>query len=131
MSVATARVQRSPRPASVEPTPRLRLVRPPEYVKARVPLTLGLIGLLAASLIVSLLLNTSMAAAAFETTALQKELSAVEQDNDELRTSLDAQSSPENLAAQARALGMVPATGTGWIRLSDSTVAGAPDPARP
>ncbi len=131
MSAATARQytspQRAPRPAPL--APRLRLVRAPEQVRTRVPFVLTCMGILIAALLAALLMNTSMAQAAFETTDAQRQLSQLVQDNDELQARLDEKSSPEQLAAQARALGMVPATGTGWIRLSDQTVSGAQEPA--
>lgn len=131
MSTATARQysspQRAPRPAPL--APRLRLVRAPQQVRTRVPFVLTCMGILIAALLTALLLNTSMAQAAFETTDTQRQLAQLVQDNEELQAQLDEKSSPEQLAAQARALGMVPATGTGWIRLSDQTVSGAQDPA--
>jgi hypothetical protein len=98
-------------------------------VRTRVPFVLICMGLLIAALLTALLLNTSMAQAAFETTDTQRQLSQLVQDNEELQAQLDEKSSPEQLAAQARALGMVPATGTGWVRLSDQTVSGAQSPA--
>lgn len=130
MSAAALRQQapqRAPRPAPL--APRLRLVRPPQQVRTRVPFVLTCMGILIAALLTALLLNTSMAQAAFETTAAQRQLAQLVQDNEDLQAQLDEKSSPEQLAAQARALGMVPATGTGWIRLSDQTVSAAPAPA--
>ncbi|MCL2090123.1 MAG: septum formation initiator family protein [Micrococcales bacterium] len=136
MSAATARQysspqrtsgQRAPRPAPL--APRLRLVRPPQQVRTRVPFVLTCMGILVTALLAALLLNTAMAQAAFETTDAQRQLARLVQDNEDLQARLDEKSSPEQLAAQARALGMVPATGTGWIRLSDQTVSGVQDPA--
>ena len=135
MSTATARVavpagRPSPSPLT-SPAPRLRLVRPPEQARLRVPFVLACMGLLAGALITALLLNASTAQAAFGTSARHAELSRLQQDGDDLQAKIDAASSPEQLANSARALGMVPATGTGWVRLSDGTVAGAPAPAAP
>lgn len=135
MSAATARVGAPvARPAAAPRTPsapRLRLVRPPEQARLRVPFVLACMGLLAGALVAALLLNTSMAQAAFATSSKQAALSRLEQDGDDLQAKIDAASSPERLAASARALGMVPASGTGWVRLADGTVAGAPAPAAP
>jgi len=105
-------------------------VRPPQQVRTRVPFVLMCMGILITALVTMLLLNTATAQAAFETTKSERELTRLVQDNDELAAQLDEKSSPEQLAAAARELGMVPATGTGWIRLSDQTVSGAPAPAR-
>ena len=131
MSAATARQspQRAPRTAPAPLAPRLRLVRPPQQVRTRVPFVLTCMGILIAALLTALLLNTSMAQAAFETTDAQRRLAQLAQDNEDLGAQLDEKSSPEQLAAQARALGMVPASGTGWIRLSDGTVSGDQAPA--
>jgi len=111
--------------------PRLRLVSPPEQVRTRVPFVLVCMGMLIGALLTALLLNTSMAQAAFETTDAQRQLARLNQDNKELQARLDQVSSPDELAARARELGMLPATGTGWIRLSDQTVAGTSAPAGP
>ena len=46
-----------------------------------------------------------------------------------LTAQLDAKASPAQLAAAATALGMVPTNGTGWLRLSDGSVQGVPEPA--
>ena len=133
MSAAAARIavpdgRPSPR---TPPPPRLRLVRPPEQPRLRVPFVLACMGLLAGALLTALLLTTSTAQAAFGTSARHAELSRLQQDGADLQAKIDAASSPEQLANSARALGMVPATGTGWVRLSDGTVAGAPAPAAP
>ncbi|MCL2850131.1 MAG: hypothetical protein FWE61_08830 [Micrococcales bacterium] len=130
-ATAAARVApaRAPRPAPLEP--RLRLVRPPQHVRTRVPFVVTCMGVLITALVVMLLLNTATAQAAFETSRTQRQLTGLLQDNDELAATLDEKASPEHLAAAARELGMVPATGTGWIRLSDQTVAGVQEPAPP
>ena len=47
----------------------------------------------------------------------------------DLPRSSTRKASPTQLAAAAAALGMVPTNGTGWLRLSDGSVQGAPEPA--
>lgn len=137
MSAATARAT-SPRPAprprpaapATPPAPRLRVVATPAQARTRVPFVLACMSVLAVALLAALLLNTSTAAQAFQRYTLNNQLARLQQDQAELQTQLDATSSPSNLAAAARAIGMVPANGTGWLRLSDGSVQGAPAPAK-
>jgi len=117
-----------PRPASA-PAPRLRVVRAPEHARTRVPFILACMAVLAGALLSALLLNTSMAASAYAKYDLSNELGRLNQDQQDLTAQLDAKASPTQLAAAAAALGMVPTNGTGWLRLSDGSVQGAPEPA--
>jgi len=100
------------------------VVRPPQQARTRVPFVLACMAVLAGALLCALLLNTTMASNAYESYRLTTELGQLDQDAKDLRADLDAKSSPAELAAAARALGMVPAGGTGWLRLSDGTVQG-------
>jgi hypothetical protein len=138
MSAATARATEAravprPRPSApaAAPAPRLRVVAAPAQARTRVPFVLACMAVLAVALLAALLLNTSTAGEAFERYTLTNKLARLEQDQMDLRAQLDAKSSPANLAASARAIGMVPANGTGWLRLSDGSVQGAPAPAGP
>lgn len=117
-----------PRAASA-PAPRLRVVRAPEHARTRVPFILACMAVLAGALLSALLLNTSMAASAYAKYDLSNELGRLNQDQQDLTAQLDAKASPTQLAAAAAALGMVPTNGTGWLRLSDGSVQGAPEPA--
>jgi len=84
---------------------------------------------LAGALLSALLLNTSMASTAYAKYDLSNELGKLDQDAQDRQADLDAKASPAQLAAAASALGMVPTNGTGWLRLSDGSVQGAPEPA--
>ena len=119
-----------PRPTAAPPRPRLRAVAAPAQARTRVPFVLACMAVLGAALLSALLLNTSMAGQAFERYELSNRLGRLEQDQLDLVAALDARSSPASLAAAARGLGMVPETGTGWLRLSDGSVQGAPAPAK-
>ncbi|KQY20550.1 hypothetical protein ASD16_19755 [Cellulomonas sp. Root485] len=120
-----------PRPTttSTAPAPRLRVVRAPEHARTRVPFILACMAVLAGALLSALLLNTSMAASAYAKYDLSNELGRLNQDQQDLTAQLDAKASPTQLAAAAAALGMVPTNGTGWLRLSDGSVQGVPEPA--
>ncbi|AEE45741.1 hypothetical protein [Cellulomonas fimi] len=126
--VSTARAYPAParQPAAA---PRLRLVRAPQTARTRVPFVLACMAVLAAALLSALLLNTQMASGAYEKYGLSNELGRLDQDAKDLQAQLDQKASPAQVAAAARALGMVPADGTGWVRVSDGTVQGSPAPA--
>ncbi|GCE76191.1 hypothetical protein [Cellulomonas biazotea] len=128
--VSTARAYPAPaarpQPAAA---PRLRLVRAPQTARTRVPFVLACMAVLAVALLSALLLNTQMASGAYEEYSLSNELGRLDQDAKDLRAQLDQKASPAQLAAAARALGMVPADGTGWVRVADGTVQGSPAPA--
>jgi hypothetical protein len=137
MSAATARAteprsapRARPSAPATPPAPRLRVVATPAQARTRVPFVLACMGVLALALLAALLLNTSTASQAFERYTLTNELGRLQQDQAELQTQLDGKSSPASLAAAAQAIGMVPANGTGWLRLSDGSVQGAPAPAK-
>jgi len=116
-----------PRPAvQTAPTPRLRVVRAPAQARTRVPFVLVCMGILAVALLSALLLNTQMAQAAYARHDLVNQLSRLDQDQKDLAATLDQKSSPQALAKAASKLGMVPAAGTGWVRLSDGSVQVAP-----
>ncbi|HWJ84613.1 MAG TPA: hypothetical protein VNR62_04245 [Cellulomonas sp.] len=116
-----------PRPEREEaPAARLRVVRAPAQARTRVPFVLVCMAVLAVALLSALLLNTQMAQAAYSLHDRTNELARLDQDQKDLVAVLDHKSSPEELAKAARKLGMVPAAGTGWVRLSDGSVQGAP-----
>ncbi|MBO3084327.1 hypothetical protein [Cellulomonas fengjieae] len=117
-----------PRPAAA-PAPRLRVVRAPQHARTRIPFILACMSVLAGALLSALLLNTSMAASAYARYDLSNELGRLNQDAQDLTAQLDAKASPTELAAAATRLGMVPTNGTGWLRLADGSVQGAPEAA--
>lgn len=122
------RARALPRPsARPEPrsTPRLRLVRPPAQARAHVPFVMLCMAVLIAALLSALLLNTRLAAGAYEQHKLDIQLAELARTEQDLAAQLDTNRSPKELAERAAALGMQPAGSTGWLRLSDGTVRGA------
>ncbi|WP_029288755.1 hypothetical protein [Cellulomonas sp. HZM] len=115
-----------PRVEQSAPAPRLRVVRAPAQARTRVPFVLVCMAVLAGALLAALLLNTQMAQVAYERLDLSNQLGQLQQDQKDLSATLDRKASPDDLAAAARRLGMVPAAGTGWVRLSDGSVQVAP-----
>ena len=111
------------------PAPRLKVVRAPQHARTRMPFILACMAVLAGALLSALLLNTSMASSAYAKYDLSNEHGQLNQDAQDKQADLDAKASPAHLAAIAAQLGMVPTNGTGWLRLSDGSVQGAPEPA--
>ena len=130
-AVRTAATPAYPLPArpATTPRPRLRVVGAPAQARSRAPFVLACMAVLAGALLTALLLNTQMASLAFERYELSNELGRLRQDRMDLVAQHDMRSSPTQLAAEARRLGMVEANGTGWLRLADGSVQGAPAPA--
>ena len=123
-----------PTPATAPPGrtrtgPRLRVVRAPEHARTRVPFVLLCIAILAGALLGALVLNTTMASAAYDKHEMEIELARLARSEQALRTSIDAQKAPQQLAASARALGLVQAPPSAYLRLADGAVLGAPTPA--
>ena len=104
-------------------------MRAPAHGRTRVPFVLLCMSILAASLLGALLLNTSMAQGEYERFALQTRLAQSAQSQQRISAQLDLAGSPSQLAAAARALGMEPSAGAGYLRLSDGAVLGNPVPA--
>ena len=144
MSAAQASAVRAPRGASpaaaprsrpgvlppvTPPRPRLRVVKAPAHARTRVPFVALCMAVLAAGLLGALLLNTSMAKGEYDRLELQARLSESAQTQQEIDGQLERATSPEALAAAARALGMVPAATGGYVRLTDGIVLGEPQPA--
>ena len=129
---ATA-VRAAPRPApptpAAAPRPRLRVVRAPAHARTRVPFVLLCMAVLVASLLGALVLNTSMAQGEYERSALQTRFAQSAQAQQDMRSQLEQAAAPAQLAAAASALGMVPTTTGGYLRLADGAVLGNPAPA--
>ena len=109
--------------------PRLRVVRAPEPTRTRVPFVLLCIGILAGALLGALVLNTSMASAAYDKHEMEIELAQLARTEQSLRTSIAAHKAPQQLAASARGLGLVQAPPSAYLRLADGAVLGTPTPA--
>lgn len=119
----------APAPAPERPG-RLHVVRPPARSRTRAPFVVTCMAVLVASLVGTLLLNTAMAQGEYERAALQSRLARSAQVQEALVVELEHKSSPEHIEQAARALGMVPSAGSGYLRLSDGVVLGDPVPAR-
>ncbi|EYR62698.1 hypothetical protein N866_05805 [Actinotalea ferrariae CF5-4] len=117
------------RPAPAPARPRLHVVRAPEHARTRTPFVVLCMGVLAASLLGTLLLNTAMAQGEYDRFALQTELTRAAQEEQQLAGEMARLESPAQIAGAAASLGMVPSSGGGYLRLSDGAVLGNPTPA--
>lgn len=115
------------------PVERTRLtVVPRRSQKApRVPFV-ALVSLLLAGGVVGLLLfNTNMQQGSFVASAMEERAAVLAGKEESLRMQLDRLRDPQNIAARAKKLGMVPASNPAFIRLSDGKVLGTPSVANP
>ncbi len=119
----------APKRTAGQKSPDLRVVRAPQHARTRASFVAMCMALLVGSLLGALVLNTSMAQGEYERFALQSRLVQATQGSQHLAGELERAASPARLAEAARALGMVPAAGTGYVRLSDGVVLGKPVPA--
>ncbi|BDZ53318.1 hypothetical protein [Agromyces marinus] len=111
------------------PSPARRLRPAPEPSARRAPrlvyavVALGSIGVIA---IVQLLLSIAMTQGAYELDAQLQRQAQLQREQQKLADDLDRLQSPQFLAANAEALGMVPNTDPVMLRLSNGAVIGDP-----
>ncbi|RMI08639.1 hypothetical protein [Cellulomonas triticagri] len=129
VSAPRVRPRSAPATSAPAPRPRLRVVRPPAQARTHVPFVVTCMAILAGALLSALLLNTQLAAGAYETRTMDVRLAELARSEQQLSAEIDANKSPAQLAARATELGMQPAGATGWLRLADGTVSGGVEPA--
>lgn len=121
---------KAPRPATEE-SPRLRPVSAPAIRRKKNPVVGAVVvvcvilGIFAGQLALSILISEG----AYETRALEIEQRDLKRVERVLSQNLDKLSSPQNLADNAAALGMVQNVTPATIRLSDGTIQGSLDSA--
>ncbi|MDQ1705013.1 MAG: hypothetical protein QOF18_1379 [Frankiaceae bacterium] len=114
---ALAAGQPRTRPAEAPHRPSLRLVATRPLVAGRLPFVLLVGGILALGLIVLLLLHTMAAQDAFRLQTLERAAASLSDTRQQLALAEQQRQSPDALAAQARALGMVPTGSIAFVRL--------------
>ena len=122
-SVATPR--RIPKPA---PSRRLRPAPEPASGRAKPRLAYAIIALGAVAMIVvaQLLLSIAVTQGAYEIDSYQLRQAELARQEQKLSEDLDRVESPQYLAMNAEALGMVPNANPVYLRLSDGAVLGVP-----
>lgn len=120
-------------PARREPVPErerwLDVVPKAPFKAPRVPFVLLVLAVLGVGLVGLLLLNTSLQQGSFAIHDLQRQTSLLADRQSELERKVAVLQAPENLAARAVKLGMVPNPNPAFLRLSDGKVLGDPTPA--
>ena len=122
-------------PAQSIPAPRraidrLRVLRPASEVarRAKPRLAYAIIAVAGVAMIIvaQMLLSIAVTQGAYEVDAFQIAQSKLARQEQQLREDLDRVQSPQYLAANAEALGMVPNADPVYLRLSDGAVLGQP-----
>ncbi|MDQ0634540.1 cell division protein FtsL [Arthrobacter pascens] len=97
--------------------------------KRRAPFVVLCFALLAVALVTVLVLNISVSTAQYQLVELRSKQSTLTKQNQDLTQQVQNFEAPQNLAAKATALGMVPSTVKGQIDLSTLSVTGKATPA--
>ncbi|WP_461189810.1 hypothetical protein [Arthrobacter sp. Z4-13] len=97
--------------------------------KRRAPFVVLCFAMLAVALIAVLVLNISVSTAQYQLVELRGKQSTLTKQNQDLTQQVQNFEAPQNLAAQATELGMVPSTVKGQIDLSTLSVTGKATPA--
>ncbi len=110
----------------VRTAPRLRVVSTPENLRSRGGLIALCLGLLAVGLVGLLVLTVGLSRGAYDLRRLRAGNLELADQRQALQEEIAAVQAPQNLAAQARTLGMVPAPNVAVVRRSDGAVLGEP-----
>jgi hypothetical protein len=127
-------------PAHTAPAPRRSPTPPPERrlrpapqpgrrAKPRLTYAIIALGGVAVIVVAQLLLSIAVAQGAYEIDGYQVRQAELTREHQKLAEDLDRVESPQYLAKNAEALGMVPNANPVYLRLSDGAVLGQPTPA--
>ncbi|MEV6346680.1 hypothetical protein [Actinoplanes sp. NPDC051851] len=126
----TAALRLDPVETESPATPRLR-VAPPLPIRApRAAFAAGMIALVLVGVLGILLINTKTMEQSFRLDALRKSQADLDKEQQQLNDELIEASSPGNLAARARQLGLVAADSPAMIRLPDGKIIRTPTPGK-
>lgn len=110
---------------------RLTVVPRRTTVAPRVPFVSLVSVLLIGGIVGLLLFNTNMQQASFVASSMEEQAAVLAGKEESLRMQLHRLRDPQNVAAQAKKLGMVPSSSPAFIRLTDGKVLGRPAVAEP
>ncbi|ALO67427.1 hypothetical protein AS189_14185 [Arthrobacter alpinus] len=131
----TARVLTEPLPHGAPPEPRVKKSRAALSLVVSTPrggrssLAVTLLLMVALALGVVLVMSISVSKGQYELVDLKSQQSELIKANQSMEQEIAAKQAPQELAAQAAALGMVPAGVTGQIDVRTKSVSGSPLPA--
>ena len=123
----------APLPHEEEHTSHLEVVstRDQRRARPRTVYAIVAVGALFAIVVAQLLLSISISQGAYQLSTLQDTQKQMQRQYQAASEDLDRLTSPQNLAANANALGMVSNSSPVYLRLSDGAVLGAPVAANP
>jgi hypothetical protein len=110
--------------------PRLRVAPPAPVSMPRAPFVATVLVAVITGVVGILVLNTKINENAFRLEALQQQQGKLDRAEAQLTKDLADRESPNNLAAAAKRLGLVPAGSPAFIRLPDGKILGVPGPAQ-
>ncbi len=129
------------RAVSAVPTPRfstesakaagLKLVRPVRSRARKAPFVVVVLTILSVGLVGLIVMSTMLQAQSFEAEKLNRQVVALDTQQQSLAREVDQLQSPANVARRAIQFGMVPNTNPAFLRLSDGKVLGKPEAAMP
>ena len=108
---------------------RLTVVPQGRTTAPRTPFVILVAVVLLGGVVLLLMFNTSMQQASFKATALEERATLLHAKKQQLQQELDNLRDPQRVAEQAAGLGMVPLVTPAFLKLSDGTVLGVPQPA--
>lgn len=109
--------------------PWLKVAPPMPVSVPRTPFILLLLLVVVGGVLGILLVNTKVNENAFQMQTLEREQEELDRQEQDLKQQIANYEAPNNLAAEARRLGLVPADSPAFIRLPDGRIIGVPRPA--
>lgn len=122
MSAAPARAPRLTPGAPRRPRPRLRIVTTPAPGRSRVGFTLLCISILVSAMLAALMLNTAMAATAYDINDQRVELAQLSETEQSLAQQVHHLQSPVVLQQKAEDLGMERSDDVRYITLAEQQI---------
>ncbi|WP_026552901.1 hypothetical protein [Arthrobacter sp. H20] len=98
-------------------------------VRRRIPFAVFSMTALVGALVTVLMLNISVSSSQYELVDLRNQQIALNQENQALTQQMEDLQAPQNLAAEARELGMVASPGFGSVDVDSMKIAGTPEAA--
>ena len=108
---------------------RLTVVPRQRTTAPRAPFAVLVAVVLLGGVVLLLMFNTSMQQASFKATRLEQQATLLNAKEQQLRMEVDKLRDPQRVSEEAAHLGMVPMVTPAFLKLSDGTVLGVPQPA--
>jgi hypothetical protein len=125
LTTETLRPEWNGRPSGEERR-HIEIVSPSTHARPRIVYALSAVACIGAIVVAQLLLSVGISQGAYEISALRASQVELSRTADSVSEDLIRVSSPQSLAANAEALGMISSSTPAYLRLSDGAVLGAP-----